>query len=144
MADGYTLYLTFKALHLVAMVAWFAGLFYLPRLFVYQVEHPQAAPTLILMQRKLAVYIMRPALAATFVGGIGMIFLSPEILHMGWLHAKLTLVALLVAYHASLEWHHAALAAGRNRKSGRFFRLYNEVPTLLLVAIIVLAVFKPF
>jgi len=139
-----TLYLTLKALHLISMVAWFAGLFYLPRLFVYQVEHPEAAPTLMLMQRKLARFIMLPAGVATGVFGLGMVVLSPEILGMGWLHAKLGLVLLLAAYHASLEFHRLNLAAGRNRKSGRFFRVYNEVPTLLLVAIILLAVLKPF
>lgn len=137
-------YLIFKALHLVSMVAWFAGLFYLPRLFVYHVEHPEAAPTLTIMEHKLARYIMAPAAAATAVFGLALILLNPSVMQMGWLHAKLALVVALVAYHASLEHHRRNLAHGRNKKSGRFFRLYNELPTLLLVAIIVLAVVKPF
>lgn len=139
-----TLYLTFKALHLIAMVAWFAGLFYLPRLFVYQIEHPAAAPTLRLMQYKLARFIMLPAAVATFAFALGMVLISPEVLQMGWLHAKLGLVFLLVAYHASLEVHRLNLASGRNTKSSRFFRMYNEVPTLLLIAIVFIAVLKPF
>ena len=139
-----TTYLILKSLHLISMVAWFAGLFYLPRLFVYHVEHPAAAPTLTIMEHKLARYIMLPAAVATFVFGGAMILQSPSLLALGWLHAKLGLVLLLVSYHASLEVHRHNLATGRNRKSGRFFRLYNEVPTFLLIAIIFLAVLKPF
>lgn len=139
-----TLYLTFKALHLIAMVAWFAGLFYLPRLFVYQIENPAAAPTLIIMQAKLAKFIMRPAAIATFVFAFCMVAMSPEIMQMGWLHAKLGCVFLLIAYHVSLEYHRLNLATGCNTKSSKFFRLYNEVPTVLLIAIVFLAVLKPF
>ena len=137
-------YLIFKALHLIAMVAWFAGLFYLPRLFVYHVERPEAAPTLTIMEHKLAVYIMRPAAAVTFICGIALILINPAVLEMGWLHAKLALVLLLVTYHATLEIHRAKLKTGRNTKSGRFFRMYNEIPTLLLIIIVFLAVLKPF
>lgn len=138
------IYFTLKALHLISMVAWFAGLFYLPRLFVYHVEHPEAAPVLTVMEYKLARYIMLPAALATFAFGLGLILMSPSILALGWLHAKLGLVVLLVIYHASLEWHRRNLAHGHNHKSGKFFRMYNEVPTFLLIAIIFLAVLKPF
>lgn len=137
-------YLIFKSLHLVSMVAWFAGLFYLPRLFVYHVEHPAAAPTLTIMEHKLARFIMLPAAISTFVFGMAMVLMSPEILQMGWLHAKFGLVAILVAYHISLEVFRTDFILGRNPKSGKFFRMYNEVPTLLLIAIVVLAVLKPF
>lgn len=126
------------------MVAWFAGLFYLPRLFVYHVEQPEAAAVFTTMEHKLARYIMLPAAVATATFGMGMILVSPEIMAMGWLHAKLGCVMLLVAYHISLEIHRTNLATGRNRKSGRFFRMYNEIPTLLLIAIIFLAVIKPY
>lgn len=139
-----TLYLVLKALHLISMVAWFAGLFYLPRLFVYHVEKPEAAPVLSVMEYKLSRFIMLPAALGTFAFGLSMILISPEIMAMGWLHAKLGFVLLLVAYHASLELHRLNLATGRNTKSGRFFRMYNEVPTLILIAIIFLAVLKPF
>ncbi len=139
-----SLYLTLKSLHLISMVAWFAGLFYLPRLFVYHVEHPEAAPTLTIMEHKLARYIMLPAALATFGFGLSLILIDPSLMAMGWLHAKFALVLILVTYHATLEVHRTNLATGRNRKSGRFFRLYNEVPTLLLIAIVFLAVLKPF
>jgi putative membrane protein len=138
------LYLTCKALHLISMVAWFAGLFYLPRLFVYHVERPEAAAMFQVMEHKLARFIMLPAAVSTALFGMAMVLISPEVMQMGWLHAKLGLVMLLVAYHISLEVHRLNLAAGRNRKSGRFFRLYNEIPTFLLIAIIFLAVLKPF
>lgn len=138
------LYLILKALHLISMVAWFAGLFYLPRLFVYHVEKPESAATFRLMEYKLARFIMLPAAIATITFGIIMILISPEIMAMGWLHAKLGFVMLLIAYHISLELHRLNLASGRNRKSGKFFRYYNEIPTLILIAIIFLAVLKPF
>lgn len=137
-------YLLFKALHLITMVAWFAGLFYLPRLFVYMLEQPKAAPTLHLMAYKLSRYIMLPAALATWACGLGLLMQVPEAMQHGWLHAKLGLVMLLTAYQGSLEYFRLNLAGGRNKKSARFFRLYNEIPTLLLIAIICLAVFKPF
>ncbi len=138
------IYALFKALHLIAMVAWFAGLFYLPRLFVYIIEQPKAAPTLHVMAFKLSRYIMLPAAAATWLCGILLLMQVPEAMHQGWLHAKLGFVLLLTAYHASLEYFRLQLKAGRNQHSAKFFRLYNEIPTVLLIVIISLAVFKPF
>ncbi len=137
-------YLLLKALHVVAVVAWFAGLFYAPRLFVYHVERPEAADVFALMEYKLLRFIMLPAAVATWVFGLALLAKAPYLMEMGWVHAKLGLVMLLTAYHASLEYHRANLAAGRNIRSGRFFRLYNEIPTLLLVGIVFLAVVKPF
>jgi putative membrane protein len=139
-----TLYLTLKALHLISMVAWFAGLFYLPRLFVYHLEHPQAAATLTIMQYKLARYIMLPAAVVTCVLGVILITLNPHIIAMGWIHIKLSLVVALVAYHISLEVYRRKLVSGNNTKTSKFFRMYNEVPTLLLISIVLLAVLKPF
>jgi len=137
-------YLIFKSLHLISMVAWFAGLFYLPRLFVYHVENPKNAPMLQVMEYKLARFIMLPAAIGTLLFGMGMVAISPEVMQMSWIHAKLGCVLLVIAYHASLEFHRLNLASGRNRKSSKFFRLYNEVPTVLLIAIIFLAVIKPY
>lgn len=137
-------YLIFKALHLIAVVAWFAGLFYMPRLFVYQAEHPEASPTLILMQHKLAKVIMAPAAVATLVFGTGLILATPGIFTQGWFHAKLALLVILYAFHGSLEYFRKRLATGTNTKSGKFFRYYNEIPTLILIAVIFLAVLKPF
>lgn len=139
-----TLYFALKSLHLISMVAWFAGLFYLPRLLVYRVEQPQAAPTLDVMAKKLSHYITMPAAVATMVFGLALAFSQSYVLEQGWLHAKLGLIFLLIAYQISLEILRQNLVKGTCTKSGRFFRLYNEVPTLLLIAIITLAVFKPF
>ena len=137
-------YLIVKALHLIAMVAWFAGLFYLPRLFVYHLENPSAAKTFMVMERKLSLYITAPAAVATILFGSMLILLNPAIMQEGWLHAKLGLVALLAAYNASLEIFRRRIAAGTCRRNARFFRMYNEVPTAFLIAIILLAVLRPF
>ncbi len=126
------------------MVAWFAGLFYLPRLFAYHAEQPQHAAVFVVMERKLSAYIMRPAAVATWGFGLMLAATNPAIMHMGWIHAKLALVLLLTLYHASLDYLRYRLANGTCTQSGRFFRLYNEVPTVLLMAIIMLAVVKPF
>ncbi|NBX86535.1 MAG: CopD family protein [Proteobacteria bacterium] len=138
-------YLILKTLHLISMVAWFAGLFYLPRIFVYLAESPPAAhPTLHTMARKLSHYIMLPAAAATWAFGLALMLSQPYLLQQGWLHAKLGLVLLLTAYQVSLEFFRLQLLQNPKTRSGKFFRYYNEVPTLLLITIITLAVFKPF
>ncbi len=135
-----------KALHLIAVIAWFAGLFYLPRLFVYHVDAPNKAAKEMLttMERKLYQFIMMPAMAATWGFGIWLLVLNPGWLEFGWLHAKLTLVVLLTGYHHSLKYFHKQLAAGTCKRSGKFFRLWNEVPTLVLIAVVFLVLLKPF
>lgn len=136
-----------KAFHVIAMVCWFAGLFYLPRLFVY---HAQSTDTLSIerfkvMERKLYRGIMWPSLVLTFVFGIAMIANAPEIyLAQHWLHAKLVLVALLVIYHLFCGHYRQQLANGNSQKSHVFFRFFNELPVLLLVAIVILVIVKPF
>jgi len=137
-------YLLLKALHLISLVAWFAGLFYLPRLFVYHTENPASAAMLTTMQRKLALYIMLPAAVATVLFGLILLASNPALMAMGWLHTKLLLVAVLVGYHALLEVHRHHLAQNTNTRSSRYFRILNEAPTLLLIAIVILAVVKPF
>ena len=140
-------YLLTKALHLISMVAWFAGLFYLPRLFVYAVETNSnpTRKTLLTMARKLYKIIMAPAMGLTWILGGLLILQNPEWLQgQGWLHTKLLLVFVLSGYQASLKRFLKQLEDGTCTKSSKFFRLYNEVPTLLLIGIILLAVFKPF
>lgn len=140
-------YLIVKSFHIVAMVAWFAGLFYLPRLFVYHTQNhgAAAAKMLVTMERKLYRYIMTPAMLATWGFGLWLVMMEPGWMKgQGWLHAKLMLVLALTAYHASLGRYGRKLAQGTNNRSERFFRLWNEVPTLILIAIVVLAVTKPF
>lgn len=137
-------YLLAKALHIVAVVAWFAGLFYLPRLMVYDVEQPAHRALLRVMQRRLMGVIMRPAAVATWGLGLWLLLLNPDWMNQGWMHAKLTLVLVLTAYHGSLEVLMKQLARGTCTRSGRWLRLWNEVPSVLLIVIVLLVVMKPF
>jgi protoporphyrinogen IX oxidase len=137
-----------KAFHIIFVVTWFAGLFYLPRLFVYHVDatdQPSLARFLVMERRLLAITHIGGALALLF----GLLLLywwisqAPAYLNQVWLHVKLTLVALLIGYHVWCALLVRRFAAGRNRHSGRWYRLFNEIPALLLVAVVVLAVVKP-
>lgn len=134
-----------KALHVTAMVTWFAGLFYLPRLFVYHadtVDEPGMARFQIMERRLFA--LMTIGGSATVAFGVLMIIADPMYLKMGWLHAKLALVAGLIAYHLFCRKLMLDFVHHRNTRSARWFRVFNEVPSLLLIAIVVLAVVKPF
>ena len=135
-----------KALHIISVVAWFAGLFYLPRLFIYRTEEADAAGKAMLdkMAFKLSKFIMLPAMLATWLFGILLIVQNPALMAFGWLHTKLLLVLLLSGYHGHTQVMRKKLAAGTCTKSGKFFRMYNEIPTLFLIAIVLLAVLKPF
>jgi putative membrane protein len=133
-----------KALHVVFAVTWFAGLFYLPRLFVYHVA-THDAPGLarfIVMERRLY-FIMSLGALLTVLLGAAMILAAPPYLAMGWLRAKLLLVAALVGYHGWCYHLMLRLRAGANRHSQRWYRWFNEAPGLLLLAIVILAVVKP-
>lgn len=134
-----------KAFHIIAMVTWFAGLFYLPRLFVY---HADATDTIgierfKIMERRLFA-LMTIGATATVVLGLTMLAMAPIYLTMGWLLLKLALVPLLVLYHAYCYKLLLDFAHDRNARSARWFRGFNEVPSLLLLAIVILAVVKPF
>ena len=133
-----------KALHVVFVVTWFTGLFYLPRLFVYHVATSDAPglARFIVMERRLFVIMSIGALLAVLFG-IAMIVTVPGYLSMGWLRAKMLLVAALVGYHAWCYRLMLALRAGVNHHPQRWYRLFNEVPGLLLLAIVILAVVKP-
>lgn len=140
------LYLWIKALHIVSIVCWFAGLFYLPRLFVYHAQSEDAASRdrFSLMERKLYRGIMGPAMIATFVFGIWLVMLSPGWMSQGWMHAKLTLVVLLTGYHHVCGAQVKRFARGENKRSHVFFRWFNEIPVLILLAVVILVVVKPF
>ena len=134
-----------KAFHVVFVVTWFAGLFYLPRLFVYHATATDALSLerFVVMERRLfGIMTLGGTLAALF--GVSMIVAAPGYLAFGWLHVKLTLVALLIGYHVWCYRLMLVLRTGKNRHSERWYRLFNEVPALLLIAIVVLAVVKPF
>jgi protoporphyrinogen IX oxidase len=133
-----------KAFHIVFVVTWFAGLFYLPRLFVYHVatsDAPGVARFLIMERRLFFLMSVGAVLAVLF--GMAMLISAPAYLEMGWLRAKLLLVAGLVGYHACCYRLMLSLRAGRNAHSQRWYRLFNELPTLFLLAIVILAVVKP-
>lgn len=134
-----------KALHIVFMVTWFAGLFYLPRLYVYHAEATsrEVRDTLAVMARRLYV-IMSVGMLGTWVFGLWLLHLAPGWLQGGWLHAKLTLVVLLSGYHGWLKFSLRRIVAGEGRHGPRFWRWANEVPALFLLLIVLLAVTKPF
>lgn len=139
-------YLWIKAFHIIAVVCWFAGLFYLPRLFVYHAMSSDKASQdrFIIMERKLYRGIMHPSLVATLLLGVYMLYMNPALLKMGWMHVKLTLLVLLIAYHFSLGTIYRRFAAGTNQKGHVFYRWFNELPVLFLIVIVLLAILKPF
>lgn len=134
-----------KAFHVVFMVTWFAGLFYLPRLFVY---HAMAddAPSLArfkIMERKLFAIMTIGAVLTTALGA-WLLILNPALLGLGWMRAKLALVALLIAYHVYCWVLVREFAADRNRRGHVWYRYFNEAPAILLIGIVALAIVKPF
>ena len=143
-------YYRFKAFHLIGVVVWFAGLFYLVRLFVYHAEaseQPEPAQTILknqyqIMEKRLYHIITTPGMVVTVAMAIALLTTEPEVLKDGWLHIKLAFVAALVVYHFYCGRIMRQLAAGKCNWSGQHFRALNEAPTVLLVAIVLLAVFK--
>jgi len=141
MAD---LYPWLKWLHLLALISWMVGLFYLPRLFVYHAEatSPDVRETLSVMQAKLMKVIMTPAMLVTWVSGISLVLAISDI---GiWLVLKLLCVLALTGFHGVCGKWRKELAAGTSTREGKFFRMMNEVPTVFLIVIVGLVIFKPF
>jgi putative membrane protein len=140
-------FLWLKAFHIIAVVTWFAAIFYLPRLFVY---HADATDTISrerfkIMERKLYRGIMTPSMIIVIALGAWMIALNPDFyLFQGWLHAKLTLVTLLVVYHFYCGHLLKIFRDDRNERSHVFYRWFNEIPVFLLLGIIILVVVRPF
>ncbi|MEM8829277.1 MAG: protoporphyrinogen oxidase HemJ [Cyanobacteria bacterium P01_G01_bin.19] len=143
-------YYWFKAFHLIGIVVWFAGLFYLVRLFVYHAEaeqEPEPARSILqkqyeIMEKRLYGIITTPGMILTVAMAIGLISTEPEILKSTWLHVKLAFVVLLIGYHHFCKRIMKKLAAGECQWTGQQFRALNEAPTILLVLIVLLAVFK--
>jgi putative membrane protein len=135
-----------KALHIVSVIAWMAGMLYLPRLFVY---HADAKPgselseTLKTMERRLLRRIVNPAMIATFIFGIWMLTLNPDLLHKPFMHMKLGLVLIMTGIHVFLARCRRRFAEDRNTYSSVFFRIMNEVPAVLITGIVILIVVKP-
>lgn len=140
-------YLWLKAFHIISFVAWMAGLFYLPRLYVYhtRVNHgSEAAQLFETMEHKLLKIIMNPAMITTWGLGLLMIKLNPVNMQEAWLHHKITMVIILSGFQGYLSVTRKTFAKGKNRRSEKFYRIINEVPTICLITIILLVVFKPF
>ena len=140
------LYLVLKSLHIIAVIAWMAGMLYLPRLFVYHCEAEKGSKqseTFKVMERRLMRAIIDPAMILTWVLGIAMAWLNDYWLQ-GWFIAKLVLVILMSAVHGMFSRWRRDFEADRNTRPQRFYRIWNEVPTLLLIGIVFVVVLKPF
>jgi putative membrane protein len=136
-----------KAFHIIAVIAWMAGLLYLPRLFVYHAASEAGSPqaeTFKVMERRLLRFITTPAMVAAWIFGLILAFSVVDWAHAGWFHAKLLLVLILSGFTGVLAKWTREFAADRNTHSQRFYRIANEVPTLLMIVIVILAVVKPF
>ncbi|WP_421622111.1 protoporphyrinogen oxidase HemJ [Alkalilimnicola ehrlichii] len=140
------MYLWVKAFHIIAVVTWFAALFYLPRLYVYHAmaEDRTGIARFKVMERKLYRGIMTPSAIVAVGLGIWLLILIPGWLSQGWMHAKLVLVALLIGYHVYCGHLLKQFRDDRNTRSHRWYRVFNELPVLVLIAVVVLAVVKPF
>ena len=140
-------YLLFKSLHLIAVISWMAGLLYLPRIFVYHVENindQNSTNIFKTMEKKLYFYIMIPAMILSWIFGLILIFIIGfDVLSATWIQLKLIFVVLLTFYHFYLGQCLKNLAFKKNNKTSKFFRIINEIPTILLILIVFIVVFKP-
>ena len=140
-------YLLFKSLHLIAVISWMAGLLYLPRIFVYHAENTtekNTSETFKIMERRLMFYIMTPAMILSWFFGIFLILINEISITLNlWVQTKLFLVVLLTIYHLFLGYCLRKFALDENKKSAKFFRIINEIPTILLILIVFVIIYKP-
>jgi len=139
-------YLLFKSLHLIAVISWMAGLLYLPRIFVYhtEAEHDSQKKVFKIMERRLYNFIMMPAMLLSWIFGIILIHnLGFSIFSELWMQIKIISVFILTYYHFTLGKYIREFAVENNQKTSKFFRIYNEIPTILLIVIIFVVIFKP-
>jgi putative membrane protein len=140
------MYLWIKALHIIAVISWMAGMLYLPRLFVYHAATKpgsESSETFKVMERRLLNFIMNPAMALTWILGIALM-IQGHWIGASWFHAKFVLVIAMSAMHGFFSRYVADFARDRNTHTQKFFRIVNEIPTVLLILIVLLAVVKPF
>jgi len=140
------LYDWLKALHVIAIIAWMAGMLYLPRLFVYHAEAPKGSiqsETFKIMERRLLKAIINPAMIVTWVLGLVLVWQGAW-WTAGWLHGKLLLVVILSGLHGIYARRLKEFAADRNTRPARYYRILNEVPTVLMIGIVILVIVKPF
>ena len=139
-------YLLFKSLHLIAVISWMAGLLYLPRIFVYhsEADHESQKKVFKIMEKRLYNFIMMPAMLLSWIFGIFLIHvLGFSIFAELWMQIKIFAVVILTYYHFTLGKYLNDFAVDNNNKSSKFFRIYNEIPTTLLIVVIFVAIFKP-
>ena len=140
-------YLLFKSLHLITVISWMAGLLYLPRIFVYHAENNTEKNTseiFKIMERRLMFYIMTPAMILSWFFGIFLILINEISITLNlWVQTKLFLVVLLTIYHLFLGYYLRKFALDQNKKSAKFFRIINEIPTIILILIIFVIIYKP-
>lgn len=141
-------YLWIKALHVIAVMSWMAGLLYLPRLFIYHCAAEvgsDTSETFKIMERRLYRFIMRPAMMVAWLSALTMLAVNFEgLMAQGWIHVKLLLVVLITGVHGMQGAWLKKFAVDANEKSDKFYRIMNEVPTVLMIIIVILAVVKPF
>ena len=140
-------YSAIKALHVIAVISWMAGMLYLPRLFVYHATAQtgsEMSETFKVMEEKLMRVIMLPAAIVTWLCGLGMIAMNPGLLHDGWLWVKIVFVVGLTGMHHAMAGWRRAFAEDRNTKPQRYFRIANEVPTLAMIVIVIMVIIRPF
>lgn len=136
-----------RALHIIAIISWMAAMLYLPRLFVYHADAEiggAVSEQLKIMEAKLLRIIMTPAMIASWVFGLSMLAANPALLEGGWMHVKLTCVILMSAVHGILAGHRKRFARDERPKPAKFYRIVNEVPTVLMIVIVIMAVVQPF
>ncbi len=139
-------YLWIKAFHVIAVISWMAGMLYLPRLFVYHCDAPKGSiqsDTFKLMERRLLKVIINPAMIVTWVLGLILVWQGGWYVS-GWMHAKFALVLVMSGAHGFLSRAVKDFAADRNERPAKFYRMINEVPTLLMIGIVILVIVKPF
>lgn len=137
-----------RALHIISVIAWMAGLLYLPRLFVYHAKAEKGSElseTLKIMEKRLLRFIMNPAMIVSWILGLTMLYANPGMMEgQGWMHLKLTLVIVLSGIHGFMAKHRKTFERDENEKSDKYFRVLNEVPTALMIIIVISAVVQPF
>ena len=140
-------YLLFKSLHLIVVISWMAGLLYLPRIFVYHAEkniEKNISETFKIMERRLMYFIMTPAMILSWATGIALILINGISITLSlWVQIKLFLIVLLTIYHLFLGYYLRKFALDENEKRAKFFRIINEIPTVLLILIIFIIIYKP-
>lgn len=133
-----------RALHIIAIISWMVGMLYLPRLFVYHIEKPENGETFKIMERRLLKVIINPAMIAAWAFGLLMLYANPGLMEAGWMHLKIMCVLLMSGLHGFLAKSVKIFARDENKRSSKFYRILNEVPAVLMIIIVIMAVVQPF